>query len=150
MRESTPKEQREMLRNLIFPDPLRKIKDLSTEDLKKLRQNIDEELKDREALDQPLPLKERERLDKLVLENSPLPDLGSLEADKPLELMKKAFINMVKGTSPNFTIFDDPMVSKCGSYNGSYGTWSWKDSELERLTEEELWSLYNLCVKSYE
>ncbi|MGB7842329.1 MAG: hypothetical protein WBL21_06030, partial [Salinimicrobium sp.] len=95
--------------NMICPNPLDKIKNLSTEDLQKLKRAINEELHDRW---EKLPLmkladEEKSQLNKLVLEHSPLPDLKNI--DKPFHIMnvsKKTFISMVKGTEPNFTIFE--------------------------------------------
>ncbi len=66
-----------------------------------------------------------------------------------LELNKDMLIDLVCGTSPNYSIFEHPIVKKCGDYNGSYGTWSW-NSELKELSESELFDLYKLCVESFK
>ena len=63
-----------------------------------------------------------------------------------IELDKTDLINLVNGVVPGYDLFDNPTVKKCGRYNASYGTWSW-NSELDNLSEVELYDLYKLCKK---
>jgi hypothetical protein len=68
-----------------------------------------------------------------------------------IELDKTAFMSMVKGTYPYYSIFDHPVVKKCGIYiGGMLEEWRWNRNELEKLSEEELYELYNLCINSYK
>jgi len=66
-----------------------------------------------------------------------------------LDLDKTGLTSLVCGISPNFSLFENALVKRCGAYNGSYGTWSWDDDELEKLTEHQLYDLYLLCKNSY-
>lgn len=66
-----------------------------------------------------------------------------------IDLDKKALISMVCGVTPNFSLFNDPIVEKCGKYNDSYGTWTWDFKELNKLSEESLYDLYNKCINSF-
>jgi hypothetical protein len=67
-----------------------------------------------------------------------------------LQINKEALIDLVHGVGPNFNIFKDPTVARCGRYNGSYGTWLWTRSELNKLNEYELYELYKLCRDSWK
>ena len=67
-----------------------------------------------------------------------------------IEVKAQDLVNMVKGTSPNYHLFDEELVKRCGTFNGSYGTWSWNSYELEKLTEEQLYGLYLLCRDSFK
>lgn len=54
---------------------------------------------------------------------------------------------LVKGSSPSYSNFNNALVKKAGhSYSDQYGRTSW--SSLDTLTEEELWSLYQICKKN--
>lgn len=59
-------------------------------------------------------------------------------------------VNMVKGVSPDYDLFENEIVKRCGNYNGSYGTWSWNEDELLKLSEEQLYGLYVLCRDSFK
>lgn len=61
-----------------------------------------------------------------------------------LELHKEDLMYLVQGTSPSYSLFENETVKRCGSYNASYGTWSWNTHELKTLSEIELFSLYKL------
>jgi hypothetical protein len=54
-------------------------------------------------------------------------------------------VSMVNGTQPHYGILDDLRVRPYGSYSGSYDRWTWDKHELAKLSEAELFSLYNLC-----
>lgn len=65
-----------------------------------------------------------------------------------LDLDKKGLICLVKGNEPSYNLFDNELIKKCGTYNGSYGTWHWETYELLKLTDAELYSIYILCRDS--
>jgi hypothetical protein len=67
-----------------------------------------------------------------------------------LQSDKETLIDLVYGVGPHFDIFKDPTVARCGRYNGSYGTWAWIRSELNKLTEDELYALYKLCRDTWK
>ena len=68
-----------------------------------------------------------------------------------VELDKKGLIRLVKGTSPYYSIFEDVLVKRCGRYSGGFNdAWSWDESELNKLSEKELFELYNTCVDSWK
>ena len=66
-----------------------------------------------------------------------------------VDLDKKALVDLVNGTSPNYDLFDNPLIKLCGTFNGSYGTWSWNKDNLEKCSEEQLYDLYKLCRSSW-
>lgn len=66
-----------------------------------------------------------------------------------IDLTKEDLVNLVNGCSPNYSVFENDEVKINGSYNGSYDTWSWNKGSLRDLEEEELLSLYRLCVDSW-
>ena len=66
-----------------------------------------------------------------------------------IDLEKKSLIDLVSGTSPNYELFENPLVKLCGRFNGSYGTWHWNEYELEKCSETQLYGLYKLCRKSW-
>lgn len=67
-----------------------------------------------------------------------------------VELTKQDLISLVKGIEPYYSVFDNPIVKKCGSYAGGFSSgWDWDEYRLEELTENELWDLYILCRDSW-
>lgn len=66
-----------------------------------------------------------------------------------VELDKKGLIDLVSGSSPHYDLFEHPTVKKCGTFNGSYGSWSWHLHELKELSEVELYKLYIMCSDSW-
>lgn len=67
-----------------------------------------------------------------------------------IELSKEDLINMVNGVSPSYDLFEDKRVKGYGDYNGSYGTWSWRNHELRKLSLTQLFHLYELCRDCYK
>jgi hypothetical protein len=61
-----------------------------------------------------------------------------------LDLDKHDLISLVKGQEPSFDAMSYSLVSKNGSYSGSYGTWTWSYS-LKDLDEETLLEIYKIC-----
>jgi len=66
-----------------------------------------------------------------------------------VELDKVALMSLVCGQQPNYSLFEHPMVKKCGSYRGSRDEWRWCSYSLEELSEQELYDLYVLCRESW-
>lgn len=57
--------------------------------------------------------------------------------------------SLVKGSYPNYSEFNNPLVKKAGhSYIDAYGKTSW--SSLFNLTDEELYELYKICKNSWD
>lgn len=68
-----------------------------------------------------------------------------------VELDKNTLVSLVKGSCPNYNIFDNPLVKKSGRYTGGFhDKWDWDRVVLENLTEEKLWELYSLCKSSWK
>ena len=66
-----------------------------------------------------------------------------------LELDKKDLKNLVLGTSPYYSVFDEPLVKRCGTFCGGFvERWDWRESALDELTEKELYELYLICKNS--
>lgn len=64
-----------------------------------------------------------------------------------LYLEKADLIHLVKGTDPRFNGgMGNPLVRKCGQYYGGFrDEWQWDKDKLEKLSEEKLLEVYNLC-----
>lgn len=68
-----------------------------------------------------------------------------------VELDKKDLKSLVTGIEPYYSLFEHPLVKRCGSYCGGFvEKWSWKDYELDKLTEDELYCLYSICKESWK
>lgn len=65
-------------------------------------------------------------------------------------LDKKDLVTLVKGNSPGHDIMVKNPYLHCGDYSGSYGTWSWRGHELEKLSEEELWNMHVEMKNQYK
>ena len=65
-----------------------------------------------------------------------------------IDVDKKALIDLVCGTSPNYDLFENPTVKKCGEFNGSVGVWSWDRYKLKELSESQLyvWVVFFLSL----
>lgn len=67
-----------------------------------------------------------------------------------VELNKDDLKSLVMGTSPYYNAFTNPLVKKCGSYTGGFvEKWSW-NSQLDKLSEKQLWDLYKTCKNSWK
>jgi hypothetical protein len=65
-----------------------------------------------------------------------------------IDLDRKGLVSLIKGTDVNYNKYDNPLVKKGGhSYSDQYGRTSW--SNLENLTEAELYTLYLICRDSW-
>jgi hypothetical protein len=64
-------------------------------------------------------------------------------------LDRKDLLYLVNGIQPDYSIFDNELVKKSGSYCGGFvDKWSW-DYRLNELNDQELWDLYVLCKNSW-
>ena len=67
-----------------------------------------------------------------------------------VELNKKDLISLVMGIVPPYSVYNEPLVKKCGEHCGGFvDRWDWDNFELEKLTEEELYELYNICKEGW-
>lgn len=67
-----------------------------------------------------------------------------------VELDKQDMISLVKGTSPNYKMMDNPVIKQAGRYIGGMSDrWEWK-SEIQHLEEAILWEIYQLCKNSWK
>ena len=65
-----------------------------------------------------------------------------------IEIDKRGLYSLVKGTSPNYSEFDNPLVKKAGhEYSDQYGKTNWYN--LDKLTDMELYRLYIICRDSW-
>lgn len=72
-----------------------------------------------------------------------------------IELTQELAIDLVKGTSPAYKLFEELEISKrstdsFGDYNDQYGRFYWYDSRLKRLSVEQLYNLYERCKNSWK
>lgn len=63
-------------------------------------------------------------------------------------LDKIDLISLVKGTSPNYDVMNNPKIK--GSYSDQYGRWDWDQEYLETRTESELIQVYRICKHSWD
>lgn len=65
-----------------------------------------------------------------------------------ITLEKEDLISLVKGNSPYYSEFNNPLILKAGhSYSDQYGKTSW--SNLNNLSKDELYELYLICKNSW-
>lgn len=63
-----------------------------------------------------------------------------------IDLSKTDLICLVMGTSLGYEAMSNTIVKENGVYCGGFkDEWQWDKYKLEKLTEEELWQLYNIC-----
>ena len=68
-----------------------------------------------------------------------------------VELTHKDLVNLAKGCTPNYSLFEHPIVKQCGSYTGGmHDRWDWNTYSLSQLTEGQLWELYTVCCNSWK
>jgi len=66
-----------------------------------------------------------------------------------IELDKEGLISLVRGTCPNYHIFEDALIARAGHYVGGFhDKWEWND--LKPFTEAELYSIYYKCKESFK
>lgn len=67
-----------------------------------------------------------------------------------VEMRKEDLLYLVKGVTPNFSVFDDPRVKGNGNWVGEHvDRWDWDVSRLEKLDEPALYKLYVICRNSW-
>lgn len=67
-------------------------------------------------------------------------------AQENVRFSKRDLIAMVKGSAPSYGHFEDPLIKNRGRYIGGFtDKWEWDSSALEKLTEEELHAIYQIC-----
>jgi len=66
-----------------------------------------------------------------------------------VDLDKSDLITLVCGNSPSYELMETKIIEKCGNYNGSYGTWDWNTSELEKLEDIQLYELHIRMKNQY-
>lgn len=68
-----------------------------------------------------------------------------------LELDKQDLISLAKGTSPNYSVMDNTLVKKYGSYTGGFkDEWNWEYDAFEKCSETEILEIYQLCKNSWK
>jgi len=66
-----------------------------------------------------------------------------------VELDRKDLESLVKGICPNYSQFGNELVKKAGhSYSDRYARTDW--DSLSKLSDEELFQLYNICKNSWD
>lgn len=64
---------------------------------------------------------------------------------------REDIVRMVLGTAPHYTVFDNDLVKRCGSYIGGFHDgWAWDLNSLDDLTNQELIDLYDICKNSWK
>lgn len=67
-----------------------------------------------------------------------------------IKVNKADLTSLVKGSVPNYSVMENPVVNKSGRYNGSHDRWEWNYKFEEKLTEKELLDMYILCRDSWK
>lgn len=66
-----------------------------------------------------------------------------------VDLDRHGLERLVRGCSPNYDEFDNPLIKKAGHrYSDQYGRTSW--DKIDDLTDEELYEVYLICKRSWE
>lgn len=68
-----------------------------------------------------------------------------------INLDKQDLIALVKGQTPNYSVMDDPEIKRNGRYTGGFhDKWDWESYNLEKESEDTLYSIYNKCKNSWK
>jgi len=63
-----------------------------------------------------------------------------------VELDRNGLLSLVNGTEPGYGAFEHPLIKKVGTYHGGMcDSWDWDSEELDKVTDEELYEIYNIC-----
>lgn len=62
-----------------------------------------------------------------------------------VELNKKSLVCLVVGSPVSYELIQPLQSKNLGTFSGSYDRWDWNRSALEKLTDEKLLELHNLC-----
>lgn len=64
-----------------------------------------------------------------------------------LEVSRKDRENMVLGTTPDYSVFDHPLIKQCGQYTGGFhDKWNWSKDEIKKLSDQKLLELYTVAT----
>ena len=67
-----------------------------------------------------------------------------------VKLDKEDLIRLVKSYYPYYSAFDNPSISKNGSFMGGFhDKWIWKDEKLKLLNSNQLFQIYRICKNSW-
>lgn len=58
-------------------------------------------------------------------------------------------LKLIKDTEPYYTAFDSMLLQRCGSYSVDYDTWIWDSKELEKLTDDQIVTILEICNDSW-
>lgn len=65
------------------------------------------------------------------------------------ELDKKDLLRLVFGINPYYSLFEHLTEKDYGSYcTGKNENWAWNKEKVEKLSEQKLWDLYDICKNS--
>lgn len=67
-----------------------------------------------------------------------------------LKLNKENLAHMVRGTSPHYDVFENPLIKQSGTFQGSYSRWDWNYGFENNLNITQLWEMYEICVNSWK
>jgi hypothetical protein len=67
-----------------------------------------------------------------------------------VELDRLDLMALVNGSSPYFSAHEHPLIKKSGTWVGGHvDKWDWNKSELEKMSEEELYEIHKICRQSW-
>lgn len=88
-------------------------------------------------------LKEYDLIEVCIVENNVVDKLMVL-------LDKKDILTLVRGSQPNYTEYENPILSEIGQhFEGLGDSWVWHHPRLNRLSFEELVKVYYICKDSW-
>jgi hypothetical protein len=68
-----------------------------------------------------------------------------------VELTREDLIALVKGTSPNYSVMEHPLIKANGTYSGGFkDEWNWNYSFDNSLTDDQLLEMYTICKSSWK
>jgi hypothetical protein len=66
-----------------------------------------------------------------------------------VDLKQEDLVSLVKGTTPNYSVLDHPLVRGRGRWTGGHvDRWDWNYT-VHLMKEDELWGLYLICRESW-
>ena len=79
--------------------------------------------------------------------------ITNLKIDKPMtdQITKEMAVDMLMSASPNYDLFDHPVISQLGRYIGGFvDAWDWDRAEIEKLPKDKIITIYHLCKNSFK
>lgn len=68
-----------------------------------------------------------------------------------IDLQLEDLIIIVNGCVPYYSLFNDPIIKPLGAFTGGHvDKWDWNMSALTKLNEEQLWTVYQMCIESWK